>query len=251
MADVQIIYRTPKLFSVVGCEEVGLCLDDSWSAKTVSGAPFIKATVLNNGRPIGYFDLDTIWENVRGNDLYQFSLVYDNTQITNPSVDIVTCAEITGLLDSCLVDKLIDIYETQTPWVDGVGVTYLETLTDNVGIGMDDPISSLDLKGGLTGSVNSVVLDHLVTLDDRIVVADATAGNVVVSLPTAASAYNATSDTGFIVTIKRSAADASGNTVTIDANGTETIDNTDVPISLAAGEYRTIVSDGTQWHVIG
>lgn len=251
MATVKLTYDAKKFMSFYLCETVGLCLDSSWADLTVSGLPYVLAKIANPGRitdSMGNEQPKFIYP--RPDGIYQFNLSYDDVQITDPVTNVIACCDINSIVDPCVMANVTGIVTQQTPWVEGTGVTYLQTITDLVGIGTNAPLADLDLVGGFTGSVLPIVADHLATVEDRVIVADATGGNVVVSLPPAASAFSA-SGTGLILTIKRDADDVSINTVTIDADGTETIDGTDVPISLASGEFRVIISDGTKWHVIG
>lgn len=72
------------------------------------------------------------------------------------------------------------------------------------------------------------------------------ASTITVTLPTATTGD---ASTGRVVTIMK--ADAGAGSVTIDADGTETI-NGSTTVSLSSQySYRTIVSDGTEWFVIG
>ena len=69
---------------------------------------------------------------------------------------------------------------------------------------------------------------------------------ITVSLPTATTGD---ASTGRVVTIMK--ADAGAGSVTIDADGTEEI-NGSTTVSLSSQyNYRTLVSDGTEWFVIG
>ncbi len=72
------------------------------------------------------------------------------------------------------------------------------------------------------------------------------ASTITVSLPTATTGD---ASTGRVVTIMK--ADAGAGSVTIDADGTEEI-NGSTTVSLSSQyNYRTLVSDGTEWFVIG
>ncbi len=71
---------------------------------------------------------------------------------------------------------------------------------------------------------------------------DATSNNVTVELPPAASVF------GRQYVIKR--IDNSGNTVTIDPDGTETIDGATTYTLPAQYDSATIISDGTEWWII-
>jgi len=87
---------------------------------------------------------------------------------------------------------------------------------------------------------------YTVVLTDRnkTILADATSVAFTVTLPTAASAGD-----GFVITVKKT--DSSANAVTIDANGSETIDGA-LTQSLA-GQYDniTLISNGTAWFMLG
>ena len=82
------------------------------------------------------------------------------------------------------------------------------------------------------------------TLDEQhyTVVTDVTGGNVTITLPPAANF------TGKIYVLKRN--DSSGNTLTIDTTGSDTIDAS-ASITLAALACNVVQSDGeTTWHRI-
>lgn len=72
------------------------------------------------------------------------------------------------------------------------------------------------------------------------------ASTITVTLPTATTGD---ASTGRVVTIMK--ADSGAGSVTIDADGTEEI-NGSTTVSLSTQySYRTLVSDGTEWFVIG
>jgi hypothetical protein len=109
-------------------------------------------------------------------------------------------------------------------------------------------------KMSLTGAQYRSVreIDETATLtpdDDYIVLADATAGAIVLNLPPAAAAYDAARGAGMVVVVKR--LNDGANAVTITPDGAEAVDGAG---TLALGtQYHvaTIVSDGTTWHRIG
>jgi hypothetical protein len=88
----------------------------------------------------------------------------------------------------------------------------------------------------------SVTATGALAVDDGLVLADATAGNITLTLPTAASA------SGLRIAVKKT--DASINTVTIDGNGAETIDGAANRVLLTQYAVVTVMSDGTQWWVV-
>lgn len=78
--------------------------------------------------------------------------------------------------------------------------------------------------------------------DDYLVLVDATAGAVTATLPTAASKE------GSKVTVKKT--DVSVNAVTVEGDGSETIDGA-ANVSLAAQyDSVTVASDGTEWWIV-
>lgn len=85
----------------------------------------------------------------------------------------------------------------------------------------------------------AVTANTTLTATDRVVLADATGGNVVLTLPTAAG------QVGRLYALKRTDM-AFGNTVTITPNGAETIDG-NMNVQLNPLEPTTLVSDGTNW----
>jgi hypothetical protein len=78
---------------------------------------------------------------------------------------------------------------------------------------------------------------------DEIILGSATSAAFTVTLPTAVGIA------GKKMTIKK--IDSSGNAVTIDGNGSQTIDGATTIALSAQWAHRTIVSDGTNWLTIG
>ncbi len=84
--------------------------------------------------------------------------------------------------------------------------------------------------------VDTTVNSHPVTL------ADATTLSLNLSLPTAESAQSK------VFYVKK--IDATANTVTITPNGVETIDGAATKVLTTQYEVTSIVSDGSNWHII-
>lgn len=85
-------------------------------------------------------------------------------------------------------------------------------------------------------------VDYTATLDDMVILVDATGAARTITLPTAASAkWNP-----FVV----KKVDASANTVTLDGNGAETIDGAATQVLAAQWASLTCVSDGVAWFII-
>lgn len=83
---------------------------------------------------------------------------------------------------------------------------------------------------------------YTATAFDCVILVDASAAAVTISLPTASG------NAGLTYVIKK--IDSSGNNVTIDPNGTETIDGATTVTLSSQYSYRMIVSDGTNWVVV-
>jgi hypothetical protein len=110
------------------------------------------------------------------------------------------------------------------------------------GIRTSSPSSYLEVNGSVAVAITSTAVNITLNENDFIVIVDASSGNKTITLPAAVSCN------GRIYTIKKT--DASGNTVTIDANGAETIDGALTRDLLSQYQYITTVSDGVNWMVI-
>ena len=102
--------------------------------------------------------------------------------------------------------------------------------------------SGLPAWSDATLATASKTSNYTITGTDVVIFADATSGNVTVTLPTASSF------TGYRFYVKR--IDGSGNTCSIARSGSDTIDG-GTSVSLAA-QYTslTIISDGSAWYII-
>ena len=96
---------------------------------------------------------------------------------------------------------------------------------------------------GLTLTLDEVVISSTLTGYQTLIMVNASSGGITITLPAAAS------HTDRVYIIKK--IDSSGNVVTIDANGSETIDGeTKIELTLQY-QYVTIVCDGDEWFIIG
>jgi hypothetical protein len=147
---------------------------------------------------------------------------------------------------------------------DVVGNTELSNMAQSTvkgraaGAGMGDPqdLSVAQLKALLALAIADITgltavlaakrdlgsVDATLTATSYLVKSDATAGPVTVNLPSAASSVNR------VINIKK--VDASANTVTVDGNGTETIDGGLTAVLTIQWESITLISDGSQWLII-
>jgi len=100
-----------------------------------------------------------------------------------------------------------------------------------------------DIKiAGLVISVTSIVADYTVLATDAIILADATAGDITVTLPTAVGIA------GRNYIIKKT--DTTSNKVTIEGNGTETINLELKQELLFEGDAPQLASDGANWNFV-
>lgn len=114
MAERTVVFHTKKYIPTYACQEVALCLTDDWAALTVSGVAIVFATLDNTGRYLGSggYPYAPRWENPRGEEEFQYSLTYDDTQITDPVADVITCADILDISsDACLWRKFVESQE--------------------------------------------------------------------------------------------------------------------------------------------
>jgi len=92
-------------------------------------------------------------------------------------------------------------------------------------------------------SVREYVSAQTLSADNYIVLVDCSDTSITITLPAASSHKNR------VYTLKK--IDSSANKVTIDANSTETIDGEETIELKTQYTYVTIVSDGTEWFIIG
>jgi hypothetical protein len=102
-------------------------------------------------------------------------------------------------------------------------------------------VGRLNMTGYCEISVRSITADYTAS-DECLILANATAGNITVNLPAAANVVRR----HYIV--KKT--DASGNTVTINPAGSETIDGAATKVLSTQYAVADFVCDGTSWHII-
>lgn len=102
----------------------------------------------------------------------------------------------------------------------------------------------LILEKGPFRKVTTVATTYTATLDDDIIVADSGGGGTfTITLPTAASAYDAATGTGKVLTFINVHTDD----VTIEGDGAETINGAANVLLDVQYERLTVVSNGTAW----
>jgi len=129
-------------------------------------------------------------------------------------------------------------------------ITALETRATNLetrATDLETETTSLDtrvttLEGGDTATVVTVTTTYTVLSTDDIVLCNATGGVFTVTLPLA------TSSSGLVYNIKK--IDTSTNAITIDGNGTETIDGNLTIELILQNQSVTLCCNGTSWYII-
>ncbi len=96
--------------------------------------------------------------------------------------------------------------------------------------------------GALTLKTRTITATGSPASSDYLILCDATSGAITLNLPAAASSI------GRVLVIKK--IDASGNTVTIDGNGAETIDGAATKVLSAQYAIVNIQCDGATWWII-
>lgn len=92
-----------------------------------------------------------------------------------------------------------------------------------------------------TGAYTIITTDHTIF-------ADATGGAFTITLPTAASSYDAVNSCGDFYIIKR--INTGANVVTVQANGVELIDGANTAPIISQYASITVQSNGTQWFIL-
>ncbi len=110
-----------------------------------------------------------------------------------------------------------------------------------IGTASTTPLSTLDVIGGVGHGIVTKTGNYTATADDYMILVDATAGAVTITLPAVAGA------TRRIYIIKK--IDSSINTVTIDGNAAETIDGTTTKVLATQYSSLTIQCDAATWWV--
>ncbi len=115
---------------------------------------------------------------------------------------------------------------------------------------IDNTTWSLQINTGSglqSNLIQTVTTDTTIDTTYCTVLVDATGGNVTITLPTAASNYNATTKQGDYWIVKR--IDVSVNTVTIKGDGAELIDFSNTQL-VTSGAFYKVQTDGTQYWIV-
>lgn len=96
---------------------------------------------------------------------------------------------------------------------------------------------------GAEGALSSKTANYTATNADGYLLCNATSASFTITL------YTAVGASGQVITIKKT--DSSVNTVTIDANASETIDGSLTKVLRFLGDSLKLISDGANWSIIG
>jgi hypothetical protein len=143
-----------------------------------------------------------------------------------------------GYIDEVLITKGTALYTSDfTP--PAAPYSLSATAIDKVGVRTDDPRHALDVAGSFGTAVVSTSGD--ITLDDTrsVILVSASGAARTVTLPSAVSIP------GRWYLVKKT--DASANTVTIDGDGSETIDGATTLVLDTQYESTIIISNGSGW----
>lgn len=176
-------------------------------------------------------------ELARGSTSAAFGLKLKNTSTGDVRIGLALDSQSYAIgIDNSDSDKLkISTNE------DDVGSSTLLTLdsTGKLGLGVSSPLTRLHISGGVTIEPTSISSNTTLDETHSVVDVNATSGNIVLTLPSASGI----SGRQYIIT----KSDASANTVTIDADGTETINGELNVVLNDQFDYITIRSNGTNW----
>tara|TARA_R110002074_G_C12367601_1_gene651175 strand:- start:43 stop:882 length:840 start_codon:yes stop_codon:yes gene_type:complete len=135
-------------------------------------------------------------------------------------------------------DSLIDFrVESQN----STHMVFVDGSEDKVGISTGTPHSGLQIDNSIAFAARAITQNHTVTAGDHTIFANATSTNITVTLPTAANIM------GRQYIIKR--VDSGGNSVTIDPDGSETIEGA-TTMTLADQRSVVIQSDNSNWWIV-
>ncbi len=121
------------------------------------------------------------------------------------------------------------------------------TTSDSVTVGGSNPDSLFEVDGPQGLAIETVTGNTTLNNTHSTILVNCS-GSCTITLPTAASSYNNTDGIGRIYEIKKIDADA--DTVTLDGNGSETIDGATTAVITTQWESLTIQSNGTSYFII-
>lgn len=178
-------------------------------------------------------------------DIIDAQLYLSETHIASSAAHAAQSITYTGgVIGQTQVKGAVDNLQTQlTAAVVGSGTSPAEVTTAREGIRgetntvLNDRLDRIECNLGL---VTSITGDTTLTVDQRgIILCDTTSNNIVITLPTAVSTSI------MVFQIKKTSSDS--NYVTIDANGSQTIDGQLTFTLSYQNDTVKIVNDGSNW----
>lgn len=133
---------------------------------------------------------------------------------------------------------------------DGATITDNGLLKGHTGASRTDQIQNTGITVGDSDEVEGAIIvpavvtvtgNTTLTVANVVVLCDASSGSLTITLPAAATKVG-------LYYIKK--IDSSGNTVTIDGNGSETIDDALTVVISIQYESKTLAPDGSNWYII-
>jgi hypothetical protein len=118
------------------------------------------------------------------------------------------------------------------------------TPSGRVGVGVDDPVARHHVNGSQAVKITDTATSYTALADDYLIRVTSTAAARTITLPTAASIA------GRVYEIKDASGGAATNNITINADGTETIDGELTQAIISNYGSIKIVSDGTNWSIV-
>jgi hypothetical protein len=111
-------------------------------------------------------------------------------------------------------------------------------------------LSPLISDSVLKSTIRTVAVSTGILVTDNVILADSSSGNISLTLPAPANAFDTTTNRSNSFTISQKI--HGGNTVTITPNGSESIFDgaAQTSIILSSGASVTIVTDGTNWTIV-
>ena len=117
---------------------------------------------------------------------------------------------------------------------------YLDGTNNEIGVNTSTPASTIDIQGSMGLKLTTITAATTLNQTHNVVLCNT--GSYTVTLPAAAD------NTGKVYYLKN--IDAEGDDITIDGNGTETIEGSTTYVLDPYKHAVRIISDGSNWHVI-
>ena len=111
-----------------------------------------------------------------------------------------------------------------------------------VNVGGDTFLTNIDVSGGFSPNLVTKTASYLATFEDHVILCDATSSAITITLPVASTVE------GLILHIKKT--DNSVNAITVDGDGSETIDGGTTAVIDTQYESITIISDNSNWFIL-